>query len=376
LNHIFHYHVTAFLALKAGFSVSAATTLAHASQFVDNALIPYRVVSDKIYDVAHTHHFGFWSHEQEDSIWIPFHFFPAGEPVASFRLDGLENAWGVRPHSSPVTELLLAAFKTDDLYRIGIALHTFSDSWAHQNFTGRKEDFNRVPGSIPIPPIGHAQVESVPDIFSMRWSDFRLHYPRIDNRTRFLESSRFIYQYLTAYLKKNFSDVDQVMSELEILVGPISSEKEAHTPLGLISSQIQKGIYSARTKARNFADNLFSRGLKYSEHQFSDSFPLLCGLSDKELEKRFYAATNIIPYDRRKWRNEAFIDERNFLEDTLNNATLNDKISWIQHEIFSRSGLQVAELKVRKNFFSSDLFQWSEAAYAHRREAQHIIRNI
>lgn len=362
MNHIFHYYITGFLALRAGFSGNEAQTIATAAQYVDHALIPFQIHGNEaswrgkpVYQAMATHHFGFWDQAQEDSVWIPFHFFPGGPSDLSNRVDGLRNDQSVKPNSPPVRELLIEALKTNDLFRMGIALHTYADSWAHQNFTGRREDFNRLHATVLLPPIGHAQAESSPDILHADWLDPRLIESRVHNRSRFLESARLIYKYLATNRRQGFADSDAVMGELELMLGPPWTDAEAR-PLGKgVQANIRKGL-----------DALMS----------TKSLPLLCGRPDRELEYDFQIATGLPPYDRTRWRQEAFNNTEGPLSLIDDNANLNDKAAWLKHELLSRSGLPAPQVQAKPGFFESALYHWSEAARDHLQSARSIIRQI
>ena len=97
-----------------------------------------------------------------------------------------------------ITDNITAALKTRNLFRIGIALHTYADSWAHQNFSGLLEDWNSVEKRSPVPAIGHAQAFRKPDDPGLMWSDPRLvpANAHIVNRDRVLAAARMIYKYL------------------------------------------------------------------------------------------------------------------------------------------------------------------------------------
>jgi hypothetical protein len=47
-----------------------------------------------------------------------------------------------------VKRLFAKSLKSADLYRIGIATHTYADTFCHQNFVGFKESFNDMEGLL------------------------------------------------------------------------------------------------------------------------------------------------------------------------------------------------------------------------------------
>lgn len=214
MNFEFHYYAVHWLARKAGLSQEEAYLVAYSSQYVDAAVVPVTVLAGEgRHEIPSTQNYGFWNPETVDDVYLPFHFLPGG-PAPSNRADGRSNPWSTRPDSPLAKELLVAALGTRDPFRVGIALHAYADTWAHQNFSGRVEDWNRVEQSSLIPAVGHAQALKNPDGLENEWSDPRLAEPRVANRGRFLEAARKIYKYLATYSRRGFDDVDAVMEKL------------------------------------------------------------------------------------------------------------------------------------------------------------------
>jgi len=88
------------------------------------------------------------------------------------------------------------------LYRIGIASHSYVDTWAHQNFVGWYDDFNHIGFDIK-PNIGHADGEHHPDWVSHKWTDSRLVEPEISNKHRFLSAAKELFKKYCDHLKKD-----------------------------------------------------------------------------------------------------------------------------------------------------------------------------
>jgi hypothetical protein len=128
-------------------------------------------------------------------VFIPFHFLPGDGLVV---IEGKRNPFAVTSNSERGESHLLRALDGGNPYQIGIALHTFGDSWSHQNFTGLREDWNSfdpgddLPKSI-VPKIGHGDAGKAPDIISESWVDPRFGNGRIDNRERAFEAAREIF---------------------------------------------------------------------------------------------------------------------------------------------------------------------------------------
>ncbi|OGP91184.1 MAG: hypothetical protein A2156_02665 [Deltaproteobacteria bacterium RBG_16_48_10] len=129
-------------------------------------------------------------------LFVPFHFLP-GDPEKVPEIKGRKNPWSTTPNSRNAVRILASALESGDLYRIGVALHTFADTWSHQNFSGFEDDWNAA-GSIFLPDIGHAEVMEKPDTISEKWVDRRLHL-EIDNVERARDAVREIFHWLSKY---------------------------------------------------------------------------------------------------------------------------------------------------------------------------------
>ncbi|MBW2351999.1 MAG: hypothetical protein JRF51_02100 [Deltaproteobacteria bacterium] len=129
-------------------------------------------------------------------VYVPFHFIPGDNSVV---IDGKRNPFSTTPGSPNARVLLKKALASDNPYRIGIALHSYADTWSHQNFTGLHEDWNSIYPwynlfkSI-VPNIGHAEAGHSPDVISDDWTDNRLDQRTIINRKRALEATGEIYK--------------------------------------------------------------------------------------------------------------------------------------------------------------------------------------
>ncbi len=129
-------------------------------------------------------------------LFVPFHFLP-GDPEKVPAINGRKNPWSTTPNSRNAIRVLTNALDSNDPYHIGVALHTFADTWSHQNFSGFKDDWNSV-GSIFLPDIGHAEVLEKPDTISEKWEDKRLNL-EINNVERALGAVEEIFRWLSKY---------------------------------------------------------------------------------------------------------------------------------------------------------------------------------
>lgn len=324
MNQEFHYYAVHFLAQQAGFDAEEAQIVAYSSQYLDNALVSYAVETERgCYDTLVTHHFGFWDREQEWDVWIPYHFFPAGPEESALQVNGAKNPLVVVPNSSRVKQLLVESLRTRDLYRVGIALHTYADAWAHQNFTGRREEWNRIDSNSPLPPIGHAQAMKNPDGVDSVWSDPRLEGIKsvVDNRARFMEAARRVYRYLATFNRRPFDDEELVMFKLRQILG--------------------------------------APGKKAKEERIAD-FVIECHMDE---------------YRRTDWRYEAFDGEGAKIDADIESTY--DKILWLKEEFLHKTRLlKKQSVKGKPRFWESNLYKWDQAARAHRRLALQIIADL
>ncbi len=128
-------------------------------------------------------------------VYMPFHFLPGDQ---SQPIDGETNAFAATPGSPIARQILKSALAGNNPYRIGIALHSYADTWSHQNFSGFQESWNSVYPwynvfkSI-VPNIGHAEAGHSPDVISENWTDHRLKR-EIKNSDRAFKATGQIYQ--------------------------------------------------------------------------------------------------------------------------------------------------------------------------------------
>ncbi len=197
----FHYYMTYLIAARSGFSPKEASIISYASQYVDDNDIIYRINKDTAEDFTNYI-------SQTMNILKPkpkllriyplFHFIP-GDPTSDTaqRKDGKLHLLNTTPNSKNANDIIDAALETNDLYQIGIASHTYVDTWAHQNFIGYYDDFNGMKGPLNEikPDIGHADAEHNPDWPALIWKDPRLisQHERINNTDRFMEAAKYLF---------------------------------------------------------------------------------------------------------------------------------------------------------------------------------------
>jgi hypothetical protein len=159
---------------------------------------------------------------------MPFHFLP-GDLDKIPEIRGRKNPYSTTPGSKNAKTILEKALGNGDPYRIGVALHTFVDSWSHQNFTGYKDEWNAVNDNI-IPNVGHAEVIKNPDIISKEWTDSRLKQgeQKINNAQRAKEAVKEVFKCL--FENRNPNDPltpewNKVEPEIDELINAGSKKK-------------------------------------------------------------------------------------------------------------------------------------------------------
>ena len=206
----FHYDLVYSITKMTGYD--KADIIAYASQFVDDnnegmfsidaqkAVFPQKIRENG------GHYFPIMTQSLSPKsldpyvqkyVYVPFHFLPGDNNV---EIDNKKNRLSTTPNSQNAKALLRSALKSNNPYRTGIALHTFADTWSHQNFSGLHEDWNSVYPWYNVfksvaPNIGHAEAGHSPDVISDTWTDHRLG-EKINNQNRAFEATGEIYKTL------------------------------------------------------------------------------------------------------------------------------------------------------------------------------------
>jgi len=317
VNIEFHYYAIHALALEAGLDERTAFIMANASQEVDASTTPiaYETPKGRV-DIAITQNYVFWDESVRNDIYLPFHFLPGdAAAAAAVRADGRRSVWAVTPNSIMAKELLTAAFKDKDPYLMGIALHAFADTWAHQNFCGMLDDWNDMGGTSiasGLPPAGHLQALSSPDEPGAVWTDGRLRpeFSRIRNADRFAAAARKIFRYLRVFMGRRFDDD-------ELVVGTLLA------------------IWTKPSKDERLAD--------------------------------YVIRWNTRPYEPRLWRREAGAPAESAPYAAIGHY---DKLAWLRSQLDKSMGWTTQKpIRVDSTFYSTHLYRWHEAALEHRRRA-------
>jgi hypothetical protein len=234
----FHHAVTYVIARLAGFEQDKARTIAHAAQYVDDAtnndLIKFdnealfkRICSShKMYSPANMINLD--SHR----TWLPFHFLPGneGRAAGTFKRGKFINKIICRPDSHVAQDMVRRTIEQQDrpygLHRLGVSMHVYADTWAHQGFAGvlhdinKTEDveeqdasgfFDKLKASIRdftddlIPPLGHGQAGTFPDMPFLKWEYKNGDNQLIqrDNTEDFVEAANHMCIAMQRYIAKD-----------------------------------------------------------------------------------------------------------------------------------------------------------------------------
>lgn len=144
-----HHTATYVAARCAGFCFEEAEIIAYAAQYVDDATNEGPILFDNspfLYArIASAHKMIDYNNlldVRNHLAWVPFHFLPGncGEPANSTCARGEIAQLICRPDSHVARDMLRAAFQDSDqsraLHRLGIAMHVYADTFAHQGFVG------------------------------------------------------------------------------------------------------------------------------------------------------------------------------------------------------------------------------------------------
>jgi len=152
----FHHATTYVLARLAGFEHPEADIIAHSAQYVDdatnsgainftNGAAYHRICSaHKMIDYRN---FEALANHQ---VWIPFHFLPGNGKLPSDKNPNGKFIEKIicKPNSYVAKEMVSACIKDKHrlyaLHRLGITLHVYADTWAHQGFAGVTHKINDI----------------------------------------------------------------------------------------------------------------------------------------------------------------------------------------------------------------------------------------
>ncbi|NML44608.1 hypothetical protein HHL11_12655 [Ramlibacter sp. G-1-2-2] len=242
----FHHAVTYVCCRLAGMDDAGAAVVAHAAQYVDDATNdgPLQFATGERYVRVTSAHQTLDLRLNSDAadnrmVWVPFHFLPGNDAVApgTDADEAFIRRMVCRPNSQVAQEMVFDCIERQDkvfaLHRLGVALHTYVDTWAHQGFVGMVNDFNKVDAIQVQPdpayrntevyadltsgatrakafvaghlPVGHASVLTFPDLPFLRWSFTRDNGEKVvrDNPGDFLVAAQNMFDMARRYVARD-----------------------------------------------------------------------------------------------------------------------------------------------------------------------------
>ncbi|NJN49646.1 MAG: hypothetical protein HC805_07615, partial [Alkalinema sp. RL_2_19] len=243
----FHHAVTYVCARLAGFADQEAATIAYAAQYVDDATNSGIIRFDngaQFQRISSAHKMFDYRNFQNlanSQVWIPFHFLPGngGLPADQSPPGGFIEKLICRANSPIAQDLVRECIVERDapyaLQRLGITMHVYADTWAHQGFVGVNhrvnEARNLVDGDGQVDrrlldrlkgyfigealPLGHGAVLGNPDKPFLRWGYTNGRGERIhrDNLSDFVEAATGLH---TAMCRFRSGDPDAVVPPMPV----------------------------------------------------------------------------------------------------------------------------------------------------------------
>lgn len=242
----FHHAVTYVCCRLGGMNHEDASVVAHAAQYVDDATNdgPLNFKTGERYVRATSAHRMLDPSNADCAdnrlVWVPFHFLPGNDipPQGMSAADAFIHRMVCRPDSQIAREMVFDCIHRQDapygLHRLGVALHTYVDTWAHQAFVGMVNDFNKVDSISVVAdpaykdtqvymdltsgatkakayiagvalPVGHAGVLTFPDLPFARWSFKRANGEVVlrDNPASFLAAAKGMFNMVRRYVAQD-----------------------------------------------------------------------------------------------------------------------------------------------------------------------------
>ncbi len=151
-----HHALTYIAARLAGFTAPDANIIAYSAQYVDDATNSGQIKfsNGAMYSrISSAHKMLDYRNSNElanHRVWIPFHFLPGngGLAAGSNPTGSFINKLICTPDSHVARDMLDLSIKDKTkpygLHRLGISMHVYADTFAHQGFAGVNNDINEV----------------------------------------------------------------------------------------------------------------------------------------------------------------------------------------------------------------------------------------
>ncbi|WP_196594906.1 DUF6765 family protein [Pectinatus sottacetonis] len=247
----FHFAVIYILSRWAGFTGKEAKIIATSSQLVDDNVNHNISSVNKSYELCD---FGIrrfsghrnWENLSETgnkNVWIPFHFLPGleGKTMAEKLICKKDSIL-----SNELIQKIYQRLAKTNLCRIGIILHVYADTWAHQEFSGITSCLNVVTDIniinadnklsenwksntadffTNLKPLGHASAIHWPDRPYAYWQSHQKFFYGRKNWQEFQEAIAEIYKALSLYNRqKSYSLEYDKMNKLSYCLQTIKDK--------------------------------------------------------------------------------------------------------------------------------------------------------
>jgi len=231
----FHHAVTYVAARAAGFPHPDAEIIAYAAQYVDDATCEgiIRFDNKALYQRTSSAHKAIdpknFDALDNQKVWMPFHFLPGnkglepGEDPAGKFIHKLVCLPDSTVAEDMLRDVILDQEKPYSLHRLGITMHVYADTWAHQGFAGVKHLVNKVSKikevgdsdvfkedlvkliNPLIPELGHGRAYIFPDMPFLSWEYVNGHNKKIsrDNADIFCEAADGLCKAMKRYILKS-----------------------------------------------------------------------------------------------------------------------------------------------------------------------------
>lgn len=315
-----HHTLTYVIARMVGFEHEEANIIAHSAQYVDDATNAGNIeftngaMFSRISSAHGTYDMKHHLDAQENNlVWVPFHFLPGNEGKMAGEVQDTSFIKKLicKPYSPVAVDMLSCCLrdigKPYSLHRLGITMHVFADTFAHQGFAGVIHDVNKVKNlechnfdmgffdklkSETLSrrfPMGHGAALTCPDMPFLKWSytnGLGMKVER-DNLKLFTDAFFDLFGQMGAYLAdlgrevKNYTDEDvaQIKWNLENFRDEdgeerhekwLESIRNGEFSFGKVDLKyIAKGEGSWKHKAINQAKEVDDRDDMF---EFNDSF--------------------------------------------------------------------------------------------------------
>lgn len=164
MNIDFHHAATYVLSRCAGFDHEQANIIATSAQYVDDAthagIVSFQ--SKEMYRYQESAHknldYQNLNALNNQKVWIPFHFLPGNTYDSSKKAPEFVQRITTKPNSVVAQEMMKDLLHNVNdrnfLHQVGVAIHVYADTWAHQNFVGINDKQNEA---------NHVKVENIND---------------------------------------------------------------------------------------------------------------------------------------------------------------------------------------------------------------------